>query len=162
VPFDWHGNVLAFSRLLTTTAAELTPVTFATQVAKDKEGVLSAVPPQTEMLALRTWQTDETGAGAGATGGVRGGEERDRVGVGADAGATAGAEGQLTTVGGVCTAAQTHNACQQKPDHVSQLDFLGYAACAHNCEHRVACGMHFLLTAVYVCDVQASKLRHEA
>ena len=87
------------------TAAGLTPVTLATQLAKDKEGVLRAVPPQMEMLALSTWHTAGVGAGAGALGKGTGGEEVVRVGTGTGAGA--GAEGQLTTVGGVCTAAQT-------------------------------------------------------
>ena len=91
--------------LLTTTAAGLTAVMLATQLAKDKEGVLRAVPPQMEMLALSTWHTAGTGAGAGAMGKGRGVEEGVRVGTGTGAGA--GAEGQLTTVGGVCTAAQT-------------------------------------------------------
>lgn len=87
------------------TAAGLTPVTLATQLAKDREGVLRAVPPQMEMLALSTWHTAGVGAGAGALGKGTGGEEVVRVGTGTGAGA--GAEGQLTTVGGVCTAAQT-------------------------------------------------------
>ncbi len=80
----------------------------ATQLAKDKEGVLRAVPPQMEMLALSTWHTAGTGAGAGAMGKGRGGEEGVRVGTGAGA----GAKGQLTIVGGVCTAAQTDRICQ--------------------------------------------------
>ena len=50
------------------TAAGLTAVMLATQLAKDKEGVLRAVPPQMEMFALSTWHTAETGAGAGAMG----------------------------------------------------------------------------------------------
>ena len=86
------------------TAAGLTAVMLATQLAKDKEGVLRAVPPQMEMFALSTWHTAETGAGAGAMG-ERGGEEGVRAGRGTGAGA--GPEEQLTTVGGVCTAAQT-------------------------------------------------------
>ena len=87
------------------TAAGLTAVMLATQLAKDKEGVLRAVPPQMEMFALSTWHTAETGAGAGAMGKGRGGEEGVRAGRGTGAGA--GPEEQLTTVGGVCTAAQT-------------------------------------------------------
>ena len=92
------------------TAAGLTAVMLATQLAKDKEGVLRAVPPHMEMLALTTWHTAGTGAGAGAMGKGRGVEEGARVGRGTGAGA--GAEEQLTTVGGVCTAAQTDRICQ--------------------------------------------------
>jgi len=92
------------------TAAGLTAVMLATQLAKDKEGVLMAVPPHMEILALRTWHTAGTGAGAGAIGTGWGGEAGVRVGRGTGAGA--GAEEQLTTVGGVCTAAQTDRICQ--------------------------------------------------
>ncbi len=92
------------------TAAGLTADMLATQLAKDKEGVLMAVPPQMEMLAFSTWHTAGTGAGAGAMGKGTGVEEGVRVG--RSTGAGAGAEGQLTTVGGVCTAAQTDRICQ--------------------------------------------------
>ena len=62
-------------------------MTFATQLANDKDGVLRAVPPQREMLALRTWHTAGagTGAEAGAVGNGSGNIET------AGAGATAGA-----------------------------------------------------------------------
>ena len=60
-----------------------------------------------EMFALSTWHMAGAGPGAGTKIlGANEGEVGAGVVSGAGAGATAGADGQLTGVGGVCTAAQ--------------------------------------------------------
>ena len=102
VPSASQGRLSALLRLPITTELAGTPVTLAMQLARGREGVLSAVPPQMEMLAFSTWHTPGAGAGAGATG-KRGGDwgtvtavgegtGKEAVGVGVNAaGAGAGA-----------------------------------------------------------------------